>query len=165
MKTINLSLLRQEDFSYSIYIEQGILTRLSDYLSHLFQGNKYLIITDSNVEKLYGNNILESMIESGFETYLFAFPAGEKQKNIDTKIDIESYMFQKKFGRDSVIIALGGGVVGDLSGFTASTFNRGIPYIQIPTTLLAQVDSSIGGKTAIDVSYGKNLIGTFYQPK
>ncbi len=165
MKTINLSLIKQEDFSYSIYIEQGILDRLSDYLSRLSQRSKYLIVTDSHVKELYGNNVLKSMIDSRFETYLFSFPAGEEQKNIDTKIDIESYMFEKKFGRDSVIIALGGGVVGDLSGFTASTFNRGIPYVQIPTTILAQVDSSIGGKTAIDVPYGKNLIGTFYQPK
>ncbi len=165
MKTINVSLIKQEDFSYSIYIDQGILARLSDYLSRLSQRSKYLIVTDSNVKELYGTNVLESMIDSGFETYLFSFPAGEEQKNIDTKIDIESYMFQNKFGRDSVIIALGGGVVGDLSGFTASTFNRGIPYVQIPTTILAQVDSSVGGKTGIDVPYGKNLIGTFYQPK
>lgn len=165
MKTINVSLIKKEDHSYPIFIGENILDTISPFLLSKKWGNKYLIITDSNVKSIYAEKLNENLKANGLDSYIFAFPAGEQQKTIQTKIDIENFMFENKFGRDSVILALGGGVVGDLSGFTASTFNRGIPYIQIPTTILAQVDSSIGGKTAVDVPYGKNLIGTFYQPK
>ncbi len=168
METINVSLKKKIDDSYPIIIKQGLLAEIRDHLSNssvVKVNNKILIVTDSNVGDLYGQKLYASLQDNGFATYLFSFPAGEEQKNINTKLDIEKFMFENGFGRDSLIIALGGGVVGDIAGFTASTFNRGIPYIQVPTTIVAQSDSSIGGKTAIDVPYGKNLIGTFYQPK
>ncbi len=164
MKNVNLSLIKYIDNSYSIYIQTGLLNSISSYISD-YLDNKILIITDSNVRKLYGNSLFNSLKKYAKSLYIHSFPYGERHKNINTKMDIERFMFENRFSRDSLIIALGGGVVGDLAGFTASTFNRGIPYIQIPTTIVAQVDSSIGGKTAIDVSYGKNLIGTFFQPK
>jgi len=128
-------------------------------------GCKYAIIADSNVKKLYGGKIKKLLKLSGLESEIFSFPCGEKNKTLKTAELIIEQLFKKKFHRDDCIIALGGGVVGDLSGFIASIYMRGVRLIQIPTTLLAMVDSSIGGKTGVDTFYGKNLIGTFYQPE
>ncbi|MFH0868172.1 MAG: 3-dehydroquinate synthase [Candidatus Woesearchaeota archaeon] len=141
---------------YSIFIGNSILSKIEGCTKN----KRVVIITDDNVKKLYGDKILE-IIKSA---YLISIPPGETSKSMKTKEEIEGMLLEKKYGRDTIIIALGGGVIGDLSGFIASTYNRGIPIIQIPTTLLAMVDSSIGGKTGIDTKYGKNLIGTIYQP-
>ncbi len=133
-------------------------------LASSFTGRKQFIITDSNVRKYYGNTLLKLLKEAGVSASLISFPAGESSKTRATKNKIEDQLLALKAGRDSVMIGLGGGVVGDITGFVASNLHRGVTFVQIPTTLLAQVDSSIGGKVAVNHPQGKNLIGAFYQP-
>ena len=123
-----------------------------------------VIITDHTVKKLCGLQLQNCLQQAGYQSLLFSFPAGEKLKNYKTKQRLEENMQLHHCNRDTLIIALGGGVVGDLAGFIAANYLRGVPYIQIPTTLLAMVDSSIGGKTGINTKYGKNLMGVIYQP-
>ena len=127
--------------------------------------SKIVIITDTGVKKHWGKEILSIAKKSGKPTELFAFPAGEKNKNQKTVTALQHALLKKRYGRDTLILAFGGGVVGDLAGFVAATYLRGVPFIQIPTTVLAMVDSSIGGKVGIDTPYGKNTVGAFYQPK
>lgn len=124
-----------------------------------------IIITDSNVKKLYGLNLLARLKADGVPVCLLSFRAGEKSKTLATATNLLEQMFKLGCGRDTNVIALGGGVVGDVAGFAASTYMRGVSLIQIPTTLLAMIDSSIGGKTGVNTKFGKNLIGSFYQPK
>jgi 3-dehydroquinate synthase len=126
---------------------------------------KIAIITDKTVQKYWGKEVLANTKKSGVPTELFSFPAGEINKSQKTVSSLQHALLKKRYGRDSLIIALGGGVVGDVAGFVAATYLRGVPYIQVPTTVLAMVDSSIGGKVGIDTAYGKNTIGAFYQPK
>ena len=126
--------------------------------------HQIVIITDHTVKKHYGLRLQKHLQKKQLNTLLFSFPAGEHNKNYQTKQKIENAMFQQRCGKDTLILALGGGVVGDIAGYIAATYMRGIPYIQIPTTLLAMVDSSVGGKTGINTPYGKNLIGSIYQP-
>ncbi|MCK5709692.1 MAG: 3-dehydroquinate synthase, partial [Deltaproteobacteria bacterium] len=127
-------------------------------------GHTFAIITDSTVESLYGTDLSEGFTKNDLENKIISFPPGEQNKNRDTKAWIEDQMLENKFARDSVVIALGGGVVGDIAGYVAASYARGLPYVQIPTTLVACVDSSIGGKTAVDTAHGKNLVGAFHQP-
>lgn len=151
--------------SYEIQIEHGLLNngkQLASYLSSI--GTRAAIVTDATVAKLYGDHLCRALLSQGLETALFSFPSGEKYKNRATKSHIEDQMFDYGLGRDTVLIALGGGVVSDLSGYIASTYCRGIPLVLIPTTLLAMVDACIGGKNGIDVPQGKNLLGTIYPP-
>lgn len=150
--------------SYEILIEEGLIFDLPSDLKNNFDFGKVAVVTDENVKRLIGNEFLENLRKEGIKAELFTFPAGESSKNIDTVISLARQMIQKNFDRKDIIIALGGGVTGDIAGFLASIYLRGIPYIQVPTTLLAQVDSSVGGKTGVDLPEGKNLIGTFYQP-
>jgi 3-dehydroquinate synthase len=126
---------------------------------------KIAIITDKNVQKHWGKEFIATIKKSGVPTELFSFPAGEKNKNQKTVTALQHALLKKRYGRDTLIIAIGGGVVGDLAGFVAATYLRGVPYVHVPTTVLAMVDSSIGGKVGIDTQYGKNTIGAFYQPK
>lgn len=126
--------------------------------------NKIVIITDNTVKKHYGLSLYKRLKKSGHDSLLLSFPAGEKFKNNATKQKLENTMLAHRCGRDTLILALGGGVVGDMAGFIAATYLRGVPYLQIPTTLLAMVDSSVGGKTGINTPQGKNLIGAIYQP-
>lgn len=126
--------------------------------------SQLVIITDSNIKKLYGLRLKKELCALGYLTLLLSFHAGEKSKNYKTKQNIERDMYKHHCDRDTLILALGGGVVGDIAGFIAATFLRGIAYVQIPTSLLAMVDSSIGGKTGINTRFGKNLIGSIYQP-
>lgn len=126
---------------------------------------KIAIITDKNVAKHWGEELIASANKSGVPTELFSFSAGEKNKNQKTVTTLQHALLKKRYGRDTLIIAFGGGVVGDLAGFVAATYLRGVPYIHVPTTILAMVDSSIGGKVGIDTKYGKNTVGAFYQPK
>lgn len=126
--------------------------------------NKVAIISDSNVWPLYGNTVANSLTESGLTVCRFVFPAGEASKNGQTYLEILNFLAENQLTRSDMLIALGGGVVGDMTGFAAATYLRGISFVQIPTTLLAMVDSSVGGKTAIDLPAGKNLAGAFYQP-
>lgn len=165
MTRIDVKLKSTIDNSYTILIKAGILNELVEDLVQNPLGFSYAIITDSKVKKLYGSKLKTLLLQHISNVLLIDFPMGEKQKNRDIKARIEDNMFEVGFGRDSAIIALGGGVVGDIAGFVASTYTRGIPYIQVPTTLVACVDSSIGGKTAVDTKHGKNLVGTFHQPK
>lgn len=128
-------------------------------------GQKYAIITDHKVKKLYAESLKKELKKSGIIAEIFSFPSGEKNKTLQTIEKLAEQMLAKEFDRKDAIIALGGGVVGDIAGFLASIYLRGIPFIQIPTTLLAMVDSAVGGKTGVDLESGKNLIGTFNQPK
>lgn len=151
--------------SYNIYIDRGILQKIGDILVQEKKPCRSLLITDTNIEKIYGNIVTESLIRNKFNVRIVSLKPGEDQKTLETAITLYDACFDHKLDRHSMIIALGGGVVGDISGFVASTFMRGIPFIQIPTSLLAQVDSSIGGKVAVNHPKGKNMIGSFYQPK
>ena len=162
---VKVKLKEEVDNSYDILIDKGLIDNLADELKRKPIANAYAIITDSNVAKIYGNKLLNGLQSKNIHAHLIAFPAGEKSKTRKTKEKIEDQMLKLAFGRDACIIALGGGVVGDVAGFVAATYMRGIPYIQIPTSLLAMVDSSIGGKVAVDTLNAKNAIGAFYQPK
>lgn len=154
------SFIDLESNSYYIYIEEGILNYLTDYIGN---ADKYLIIIDKNVEKYYGDIVYEGL--EGKPIYKIILTPGENTKTMNTVENILSQMVEFGLTRKSKIIAVGGGVVGDISGFCASIYMRGIPFIQVPTTLLSQVDSSVGGKTGVNMPQGKNLIGSFYQPE
>ncbi|MFA5820772.1 MAG: 3-dehydroquinate synthase [Candidatus Gracilibacteria bacterium] len=145
----------------NIFIQNNSAQAISKFLSKNRIGNKYAVITDSITAKLFGKKFLKAIPNS----HLFTFPAGEKSKNITTIVTLAEAIIAKQFDRKDAIIALGGGVVGDMAGFLASIYMRGIPYIQVPTTLLAMVDSSLGGKTGVDLPSGKNLLGTFAPAK
>lgn len=129
-----------------------------------FKGRKLCIVTDNNVSKLYAENVREQLNTVFSEIFIYEFKAGETSKNLDTISDFYSYFLSNHFDRKTVIAGLGGGVTGDMAGFAAATYMRGIPFIQIPTTLLAQVDSSVGGKVGVDFKNSKNIVGAFYQP-
>ena len=161
MNTVHVKASRE----YDVLIAPGLLATLGDHAKAIKKVKKICIVSETNVWPLYGNAAKQSLLDAGFEVVEFVFPAGEASKNGNTYLEILNFLAQNKVTRSDVIIALGGGVVGDLTGFAAATYLRGISYIQIPTTLLAMVDSSVGGKTAIDLPSGKNLAGAFYQPK
>jgi len=162
---MRINLTSQTDDSYDIIFGEGLFPQIGEDLKNLKLGSRYAIITDSNVGKLYSEDLRNALKDTNLNTDVFTFKAGEQSKNIGTCMEIMGEMSKSKYGRDSAILALGGGVTGDMAGFMAAIFNRGIPYIQIPTTVLAQADSSIGGKTAVDTEYGKNLVGAFKQPE
>jgi len=150
--------------NYHVTIGSGVLAYTGEVLRRLTKATKAAIVSDSNVWPLYGETVTESLRHCGIEVMHFVFPAGEAQKNGNTYLELLSFLADRQLTRSDCLIALGGGVVGDLTGFAAATYLRGIPYIQLPTSLLAMVDSSVGGKTAIDLPGGKNLAGAFYQP-
>ncbi len=148
---------------YEIVVGRNIFQKAFEEILQDYKDHKIVIITDSNVERIYKNKILQKLGNKD-RVFILSFKAGEESKNRKTKEVLEDRLFELGFGRDTLIIALGGGVTGDLAGFIAATYMRGVPFIQIPTTLLSQVDSSIGGKVGIDHPSGKNLIGSFYSP-
>lgn len=150
--------------SYNILIGYGTLDNVEEHISKVFGGKKILIITDDNVINLYGNS-LSNILKNNYIVETFVFPNGEPSKTLSTCTKVYNKLTSMNFSRTDLIIALGGGVVGDLAGFVSATYLRGVSFVQIPTTLLAQVDSSIGGKVAVDMPEGKNLVGAFYQPK
>ncbi|MDN3513809.1 MAG: 3-dehydroquinate synthase [Candidatus Brocadia sp.] len=162
MKTIRVHLSAN---SYNIHIDKMLLERIGDILIEDEMPCKTLLITDKNVEKVYGEIVSKSLSRNKFDVRVVSLQPGEDQKSLETALTIYDACFDHKLDRNSLIVALGGGVVGDISGFVAATFMRGIPFIQVPTSLLAQVDSSIGGKVAVNHPKGKNMIGSFYQPK
>lgn len=151
--------------SYPIYIKNGLLGEIGVEVKKIYKGRRVAVVTDSNVNEFYGQKVINSLKGSGFETFKIVVKAGEESKSFETLLEVYDKLLDFKINRGDIIIALGGGVVGDMAGFAASTFLRGIPIIQIPTTLLAQVDSSVGGKVAVDLPRGKNLVGSFYMPK
>lgn len=150
---------------YPIYIDSNYDDLLQAFKDAKLTGRKACIITDTNVATHYVDKILECMGDEFTEIYCYAFNAGENSKNITTICDFYKFFVEKQLDRKSFLIALGGGVVGDMCGFAAATYMRGIPFVQIPTTLLSQVDSSVGGKTGIDFMDNKNMVGAFYQPE
>ncbi|MGH4117576.1 3-dehydroquinate synthase [Clostridium sp.] len=151
--------------SYPIYIQKGLIENIGTQIKKIYSNNKIIIITDQNVESLYGENIENSLKEENFVVKKVIIKPGEKSKSFETLQRVCEEILDFGLSRGDLIIAFGGGVVGDLGGFVASILLRGIDFIQIPTTLLAQIDSSVGGKVAINSKNGKNLIGSFYQPK
>ena len=151
--------------SYDIFIEKGILNLLGEKIKDIYTGEKIFVITDGNVNKHYGDKLKDSLEKVGFTTKFMILEPGEETKSFNTLPRIYNELLDFKITRKDLIITLGGGVIGDLGGFVASTFLRGVPFIQVPTTILAQVDSSVGGKVAVDLERGKNLVGSFYQPK
>jgi len=150
---------------YEIRIKKNSYKELYNYLSCKHKGKKAVIVTDDNVNKLYGASLYKEVTGAGLNCKLISIAPGEKSKSLEVLSGIYETLVNFNINRGDIIIALGGGVVGDLTGFAAATYLRGIPYIQVPTTLLAQVDSSIGGKTAVDLPSGKNLVGSFYHPE
>lgn len=158
MNTLNVDLGSR---SYPIYIGSGLLTQ-ADLLCRHIDSNQVMVVTNDKIAPLYLNRVLQALSKYNVESLVL--PDGEEYKNLDTLARIFDALINKKFSRNSVLIALGGGVIGDIVGFAAASYQRGIPFIQIPTTLLAQVDSSVGGKTGINHPLGKNMIGAFYQP-
>ncbi len=150
---------------YKVVVGENLLENTGEYINEILSPEKVVIITDDIVDMLYSNVVEQSLIKSGFNVLKYVIKNGETSKNADNFLKILSYLAKNHITKSDLIIALGGGVVGDLAGFVSSCYLRGIDYIQIPTTLLAAVDSSVGGKTAIDIDEGKNLVGAFYQPK
>ena len=149
---------------YDILIGSGLLKQCGKYTSEVSKAKKAAIITDDTVNSLYGAETEKSLAESGFSVCKFVFPHGEASKCSDTLLKMYEFLAVNDITRADLLVALGGGVVGDITGFCAATFLRGVDFVQIPTTLLAQVDSSVGGKTAINIKAGKNLVGAFNQP-
>lgn len=165
MVTIRVPIREERDASYDIVVAHGALARCAELVRAACPADRYAVISDATVAKLYGHAVIARLRDRSLAAELFEFPAGEAQKTRATWTALSDQMLARRFGRDSAVIALGGGVVGDVAGFVAATYLRGVPYVQIPTSLLAMIDSSIGGKTGVDVPAGKNLIGAFYQPR
>lgn len=151
--------------SYPIIIEKSLLDKVGSEVKKYFKGDKIFILTDKNVDRFYGEKVEELLSLAGYKVKKLVLEPGEETKNFNTLPQVYNSMLEFKISRSDLLFALGGGVIGDLGGFVASTFLRGIDFIQCPTTLLAQVDSSVGGKVAVDLAYGKNLVGSFYHPK
>ncbi len=149
---------------YDILIEKGILSSCGAYIRAVSQAEKVCLISDSNVCEFYGETVEKQLKAAGFEVFTFVFPAGEASKTTDTVIQMAEFLAEKELTRKDLVVALGGGVTGDMAGLAAAVYLRGIDFVQIPTSLLAQVDSSVGGKTAVDLPQGKNLFGAFHQP-
>ena len=162
MQTLRVNLPGRE---YDIKIEKGILGKSGELIAEIHNPCKIAVVTDSNVGPLYGESLLSSLCSVGFDAKIITVPAGEGSKSLEMLSKLFAEILDMGLTRTDLIVALGGGVVGDLAGFCASTLLRGIPFVQIPTTLLAQVDSSVGGKVAVNLPQGKNLVGSFYQPK
>lgn len=165
METITLHLKGSKSSSYDICIGYEIRERLGAILAERAIAKRYVVLADSNAASLYGPSLIKNLQGAHLPVEMITFPAGEASKNIKTALTVVGQLLQTGADRKTALIALGGGVTGDLTGFIASLYMRSIPYLQIPTTLVGQVDSSIGGKTAIDLEEGKNLLGTFYQPR
>lgn len=161
---LKINLPAKAGHSYPIVIAPQLLTNWAQWLPNYARSKKIVIISDSTVAELYGQQLAANMNAAGYLVRLLTFPAGEFSKSANTKLELEEQMFAFGVDRHTLCLALGGGVVGDLAGFTAATYMRGIQFIQIPTSLLAMIDSSVGGKTAVNTSYGKNIIGAFWQP-
>lgn len=160
MKTVTVSASK----TYDILIGSGLLSQLGEQVEKLGRAQKVCIVSETTVFPLYGKIVTESLENAGFIVVNFVFPAGEESKNGFVFLELLNFLAQSGLTRSDIIVALGGGVTGDLAGFAAASFLRGIRFVQVPTTLLAAVDSSVGGKTAIDLPAGKNLAGAFCQP-
>ena len=165
MERIKVNLEKPHQESYDIFINEDIMDHEGWITTVKNHADRYVIITDSHVNPLYGEMVRAKLAKTALPVDIIEIPAGEASKSVNIVLDVVKQLIRLKVSRKSLLVALGGGVVGDVTGFIASIYMRSIPYIQIPTTLLAQVDSSVGGKTGVDLPEGKNLLGTFYQPK
>ena len=161
MKTVTVSASRR----YDILIERGLLRRVGELVRGVTNAGTVMLVSDDSVWPLYGETVQKSLVDAGFSVCRFVFPHGEGSKCAKTYLALLDALCENRLTRADAVVALGGGVVGDLTGFAASTYLRGIGFIQIPTTLLAMVDSSVGGKVAVNHPRGKNLLGAFYQPE
>ena len=159
-RTIHVSASR----CYDIHIGRGLLAGIGELVRPLLGDCRLAVLTDSNVDALYGGAIMEHLSLAGYSACKYVIPAGEASKCAENLLSFLNFLAQEQLTRKDAVIAFGGGVVGDLGGLSASLYLRGVKYVQVPTTLLAAVDSSVGGKTAIDIPAGKNLVGSFYQP-
>ena len=154
------------DKPYDVVVESGALDRTGALLKPIFKaGSRAMIISETNVFPLYGERLTKSLTEAGFRVSSFVFEAGEQNKQLATVMRMYEALSENGFTRTDFIVTLGGGVAGDMGGFAAATFLRGIDFVQVPTSLLAQVDASVGGKTGVDLPFGKNLVGAFHQPR
>jgi len=162
MKALTINIPQK---SYTIYMGKGIINSIGSNIKKIHKGKKIVIITDKNVDSYYGKEIKRNLEKNDYEVNKIALKPGEKSKSVETLLEVYNQLLNFNITRKDLIIAFGGGVVGDLAGFVAATFLRGVPYLQVPTSLLAQIDSSIGGKVAINLQQGKNIIGNFYHPK
>ena len=160
MNTVTVSASK----TYDILIGKGLLNQLGEQVKKLGKAQKVCVVSESTVYPLYGKAVTESLENAGFSVVSFVFPAGEESKNGSVFLELLNFLAENRLTRSDLIVALGGGVTGDLAGFAAASYLRGIRFVQVPTTLLAAVDSSVGGKTAIDLPAGKNLAGAFCQP-
>lgn len=151
--------------SYPIYTGHDILSMIAPVASELRIPERIVIITDPNIEYIYASPIQSNLLNFGFKPLIVTIPSGEAYKSLDTVRYVYDKMHKAGCRRDTAIMAVGGGITGDLAGFVAATYYRGLPFVQVPTTLLAQVDSSVGGKVGVNLPYGKNLVGAFYQPR
>ncbi len=151
--------------AYPIIIKEGLMRDIGPDLKGRKVAKRYVIISDTHVAGLFGEHLQDSLKTAGLSADMVTFPQGEASKNLHTIAELSSRLAQLGLDRKDGLIALGGGVTGDITGFLAAVYMRGIPFVQVPTTLLAQVDSSVGGKTGVDIPEGKNLVGSFYQPK
>jgi len=162
LETISLPL---QNRSYPIWIENGLINKLPELLKPLNHRQKWVVFSQKEIFNHYGDILVNNLKNTGFSVELIIYPNGEEAKSFSALEDIYIQLLKTDCDRTSTFLALGGGVVGDITGYIAATFMRGVDYIQIPTTLLAMVDSSIGGKTGVNLSYGKNLVGAIWQPK
>ncbi len=160
MKTVKVE---AESKTYNVIIGRGVFDTLGERIRSVIGTARLCVVTDTNVDRLYGERLGNVLF--GYDYVKFVFPAGEESKCIATWASLQNFLCENAFDRGDAIVAFGGGVVGDLAGFAASTYMRGIRFVQVPTTLLAAVDSSVGGKTAVDLDGGKNLCGSFWQPE
>jgi 3-dehydroquinate synthase len=165
MKRIRLELKSKTDRSYDVLVGRGILAGLHSEIQRLGSFSSFGLVTDEVVRPLVAEPLRDQLRSNSIDTTLIALPPGESAKTIGTVLDLCQQLLVQGFDRRSLLLAVGGGVVGDITGFAAAIYMRGIPYIQVPTTLLAQVDSSLGGKTGVDLPSGKNLLGAFHQPR
>ena len=153
------------DKNYDIIIKKGLIHDIGEHVKSVYKNKKLAIITDTNVNRIYGESLKCNLEESGFDVHFIVVKAGESSKSIEVLQDVYDRLLALNITRGDMIITFGGGVIGDLGGFAASTLLRGIKFIQVPTSLLAQIDSSIGGKVAVNLPKGKNLVGSFYHPE
>ena len=165
METKTISASVESGRTYPVVIGSGLGKELREIAVREAGESRIVVIPDKRVEKIFGAQILSALEVPGKPVELFSFPDGERNKNQKTVTALQHELLKSRYGRDTLIIALGGGIVGDVAGFVAATYLRGVPYINVPTTILAMVDSSIGGKVGIDTKYGKNTIGSFWLPR
>ncbi len=164
-RTVHVGVHETRDASYDVVAGCGVLEQLPALLEERCPAHAYAVIADHHVAQLHGAALMQALHAAGLTASLHAFPSGEWNTSRETWGQLTDALLAARLGRDGAIVAFGGGVAGDLAGFVAATYLRGIPYVQVPTTLLAMIDSSIGGKTGVDVPAGKNLVGAFHQPR